>query len=337
MRAAIASIARIPAGSRVACWWQISCFLNARYHHITATGTATRVVREHSMADYRRDSEAGTRRPQRDWSDRTGDEVRSWFGDDQARLRRNLDDRDDRDSRWENPRDDRDAGYAASSAFGSYRTDDRPYHDRYRSDRHRDESYRDRDEARYTTSYGRPRYTNGRDAADEYFRAAREQRDELLRYEAQSPGAEFEDCDARLDDRDPRYHGAPSWARERGGYWRQYEGRSPYVGRGPKDYRRSDERVREEVCDCMTDDPMLDASEITVQVSDGVVTLNGTVTSREQKRRAEDVAERISGVKDVANQLRVAREANGHTQTAAPSVTQSSETGTPSKSSSTTT
>jgi Flp pilus assembly secretin CpaC len=87
----------------------------------------------------------------------------------------------------------------------------------------------------------------------------------------------------------------------------------------------------------MTDDPMLDASEITVQVSKGEVTLNGTVTSREQKRRAEDVAERISGVKDVTNQLRVSREANGHNHTAAQPVTQTSGTGTPSKSSSTTT
>ena len=34
--------------------------------------------------------------------------------------------------------------------------------------------------------------------------------------------------------------------------------------------------------------------------------------SREQKRRAEDVAERISGVRDVTNQLRVTRNGNGH-------------------------
>ena len=40
----------------------------------------------------------------------------------------------------------------------------------------------------------------------------------------------------------------------------------------------------------------------------GEVMLRGSVTSREQKRRAEDVAERISGVRDVTNQLRVTRD-----------------------------
>ena len=131
---------------------------------------------------------------------------------------------------------------------------------------------------------------------------------------------------------------APPWARrERGGYWRTYEPQGSYAGRGPKDYQRSDDRVREEVCDCMTDDPMLDASEITVVVVKGEVILSGTVTSRDQKRRAEDVADRISGVKDVTNQLRVSREANGHNHTAAPPVTQPSGKGIPSKSSSTTT
>lgn len=80
-----------------------------------------------------------------------------------------------------------------------------------------------------------------------------------------------------------------------------------YAGRGPKDYRRSDERIREEVSDRLTDDPRVDASEISVQVQDGLVTLTGTVTDRDQKRRAEDVAEAVGGVKDVNNSLRVER------------------------------
>lgn len=108
--------------------------------------------------------------------------------------------------------------------------------------------------------------------------------------------------------------GLPAWGpRERGGYWRQYEAARPqYAGRGPKNYTRPDDRIRDEICDCMTDDAALDASEIEVEVIDGVVTLSGSVMSREQKRRAEDVAEGISGVKDVTNQLRVMRNGNGH-------------------------
>jgi osmotically-inducible protein OsmY len=106
--------------------------------------------------------------------------------------------------------------------------------------------------------------------------------------------------------------------RERGGYWRQYElaryeaARPHYIGRGPKNYKRSDDRIRDEICDRMTEDPMLDASEIEVEVTDGEVMLSGSVTSRAQKRRAEDVAENISGVRDVTNYLRVTRNGTGH-------------------------
>jgi osmotically-inducible protein OsmY len=76
-------------------------------------------------------------------------------------------------------------------------------------------------------------------------------------------------------------------------------------GRGPKGYTRSDERIREDVNDRLSDDAFLDASEIEVTVSSGEVTLTGTVENRIDKRRAEDLAEDISGVKNVQNQLRV--------------------------------
>ncbi len=77
------------------------------------------------------------------------------------------------------------------------------------------------------------------------------------------------------------------------------------AGRGPKGYTRSDDRIREDVCDCLTDDPYLDASSVEVQVRNGEVTLGGTVDSREAKRHAEDLAECVSGVKNVQNILRV--------------------------------
>jgi osmotically-inducible protein OsmY len=77
------------------------------------------------------------------------------------------------------------------------------------------------------------------------------------------------------------------------------------VGRGPKGYRRSDERIHEDVCDCLTDHPEVDASEIEVEVHHGEVTLAGTVESRYAKRLAEDIAEAVSGVHDVHNRLRV--------------------------------
>jgi osmotically-inducible protein OsmY len=88
-----------------------------------------------------------------------------------------------------------------------------------------------------------------------------------------------------------------------------------YVGRGPRGYRRSDERIKEDVNDCLTDDPFLDATDIEVGVDDGMVTLSGTVSGRSEKRRAEDLAELVSGVKDVNNQLRVSRGAQAQATT----------------------
>lgn len=97
---------------------------------------------------------------------------------------------------------------------------------------------------------------------------------------------------------------------------RMDEARGGYYGRGPKGYRRSDERIREDVNDRLTDDWRVDASDIEVTVSSCEVTLNGTVGSREERRRAEDIAESVSGVRHVQNNLRV-REAGVETTTGA--------------------
>lgn len=75
-------------------------------------------------------------------------------------------------------------------------------------------------------------------------------------------------------------------------------------GRGPKNYARSDDRIREDVNDRLTEDVWVDASEIEVSVTDGEVTLAGTVDDRRTKRRAEDCADAVSGVKHVQNNLR---------------------------------
>ncbi len=84
-----------------------------------------------------------------------------------------------------------------------------------------------------------------------------------------------------------------------------YQGYGGHRGKGPAGYQRSDERIREAVCEALTDDDRVDASGIDVQVKGGEVTLTGTVPERHMKRCAEDVVEGISGIKDVQNQLRV--------------------------------
>jgi hypothetical protein len=76
-------------------------------------------------------------------------------------------------------------------------------------------------------------------------------------------------------------------------------------GKGPRGYRRSDERITEDVCERLMDSHDVDASEIEVTVADGEVTLNGMVGSRHAKRCAEDCADSVSGIGHVQNNLRV--------------------------------
>jgi hypothetical protein len=76
-------------------------------------------------------------------------------------------------------------------------------------------------------------------------------------------------------------------------------------GRGPKNYTRSDSRIAEDINDRLSDAGDLDATHIEVAVKGGEVTLTGTVASRHAKRRAEDLADDVSGIKHVQNNLRV--------------------------------
>lgn len=82
-------------------------------------------------------------------------------------------------------------------------------------------------------------------------------------------------------------------------------------GKGPRGYTRSDERIKEDVNDRLTDDWAVDASGIEVDVENCEVTLTGEVSSREEKRRAEDVAEAVSGVRHVQNNLRIKQAESG--------------------------
>jgi osmotically-inducible protein OsmY len=85
---------------------------------------------------------------------------------------------------------------------------------------------------------------------------------------------------------------------------RMDEQRQQYRGRGPKGYRRSDERIKEDINDRLSEG-YLDASDIEVAVQNGEVSLTGTVNNRSDKRRAEDIAEYVTGVTHVENRIRV--------------------------------
>ncbi len=95
--------------------------------------------------------------------------------------------------------------------------------------------------------------------------------------------------------------------RERGFDQAPQPARGPHAGKGPRGYQRTDDRIREDVNYRLTEDGFVDAMDIEVLVDQGVVHLHGEVDDRPQKRRAEDVAESVAGVKDVRNELHVRR------------------------------
>lgn len=79
--------------------------------------------------------------------------------------------------------------------------------------------------------------------------------------------------------------------------------RISYQGRGPKGYLRSDERLLETICQRLTDDPYIDASDIEVEVKDQSVTLRGTVDDRRVKYAVEELVDSC-GPRVIQNELR---------------------------------
>jgi osmotically-inducible protein OsmY len=79
----------------------------------------------------------------------------------------------------------------------------------------------------------------------------------------------------------------------------------PYKGVGPRGWRRQDDRIQDDVAERLAWDPSVDASDVEVTVTEGDVMLQGSVDTRAQRRRAEDLAWSVDGVHDVQNRLRV--------------------------------
>ncbi|MGH8078445.1 MAG: BON domain-containing protein [Lysobacter sp.] len=88
------------------------------------------------------------------------------------------------------------------------------------------------------------------------------------------------------------------------GVWAYSASHPSQRGRGPRG-ERSDEAIREDVCERLSDDSLLDASEILVMVEERVVTLTGEVTERWMKHRAEDLADAARGAREIVNRIRI--------------------------------
>ncbi len=78
-----------------------------------------------------------------------------------------------------------------------------------------------------------------------------------------------------------------------------------HSGRGPRSYRRSDARIEEDVNGCLTQDWAVDATDVEISVTQGVVTLKGLVENSVMMRIAEEIAQSVYGVTKVRNELKV--------------------------------
>jgi osmotically-inducible protein OsmY len=242
----------------------------------------------------------------RGFFERAGDEVRSWFGDEEAERRR-MEER--RESGWNEPRayarGERDYGrrdwdrsresssYGGTQGASGYRSDwGNDYGHSYGNDAQAERSW----EGGRSGSLSTDRWGIGG-------RGRSEMRGGAERYGSERYGREGYGAEGYGRGRESgSFYPVAAWS-----YTETWSVPGPYSGRGPKGYKRSDERIREDIADRLSQHGRIDASEIQVTVSDCEVTLHGTVDSREEKRLAEDLAEGVSGVREVNNQLRVSR------------------------------
>jgi hypothetical protein len=74
-------------------------------------------------------------------------------------------------------------------------------------------------------------------------------------------------------------------------------------GMGPRGYVRSDRRIYEDICDRLTENPFIDASEMEVAVTGSEVRLSGRVGDMIALRQAEAIAQEVAGVSRVRNEL----------------------------------
>jgi len=248
-------------------------------------------------------------RDARGFLERLSDELRSWFGDEDAQRRRMMDERSDwrgerRGERrdWESrdwgtrdwgtrdwgreqntwgrepePRDwSRQVGYVDTRGTGTSAGS---------GDRWRD----------WSRGWGASSGMGGRDQE----------------WGGQGPGGfgVYRGTLSEQRESGGPWRGERDWGRFSGAEYGQSYGREwatgMHTGRGPRSYQRSDERLHEEVCERMAHHPHLDATDIEVRVQNGEITLSGSVQDRWAKRWAEDVSEGIWGVKQVHNQIRV--------------------------------
>lgn len=78
-----------------------------------------------------------------------------------------------------------------------------------------------------------------------------------------------------------------------------------FKGRGPRNYRPSDDRIGERLCEVLTDHPDVDASELTLHVECGIVKLRGSLRDEAMKDRVLAAIQDTHGVVGVVDQVQI--------------------------------
>ena len=202
-------------------------------------------------------------------------------------------------------------GYSSGSDFGGFRgsssENDRNY-DRS-SGYNRDNENYGQNNNRRGGSYGQQGSYSGQGYDRDYDRQNRNLGSARSDYGDYAYGGRLND-EGMENDRgwmDKASDEVSSWFGDDDAERRRRMDQQSHRGKGPKNYTRSDDRIKEDVNDRLSDSHYLDASDIEVSVDGGEVTLSGTVNSRSDKRRAEDLADSVSGVNHTQNNLRVSQ------------------------------
>ncbi len=232
--------------------------------------------------DYERWQRYGS---ERGWFEKMGDKVRSWFGDDEAERRRRMDETHERGSEpmYRDPRPSYNEPPHRNAPFTN------PQYGQQYS--HRPGNYGSVEYGSPTTFSGHPEHFGDQpweQPRSEWYGGRMPRTEDHTRWQTSGHREET------------RMGNQPS-------YGNRFYGHSgeTFAGRGPRGYKRSDERIKDDVCEHLTMHPEVDASEIEVQVVNGEVTITGMVHSRWEKRRSEEIAEDVYGVNNVHNNLRV--------------------------------
>ncbi|UOF01791.1 BON domain-containing protein [Bdellovibrio reynosensis] len=171
--------------------------------------------------------------------------------------------------------------------------------DDYQMSRNQHQRYRSNDDRGYSRGGG-----SRRGGQSEYYEQSRFGREEGYRDRDRNDRMDYEQ-----QDRYSQFGYGAQTGEQNFGQFNQsgysQESQRNYTGRGPKGFKRSDERIKEEICEILTRHPEIDAENIDVEVSEAKVTLEGAVPDRRMKYLAEDAIEHSFGVQEVTNNLRV--------------------------------